>query len=30
MLTMSSASKRVPTFEELYREIERLPQGMTG
>jgi Uma2 family endonuclease len=30
MLTMSSAAKRVPTFEELYREIERLPQGITG
>jgi Uma2 family endonuclease len=30
MLTMSSAAKRVPTFEELYREIERLAQGITG
>ena len=30
MLTMSSASERVPTFDELYREIERLPQGITG
>ncbi|HEY5242324.1 MAG TPA: Uma2 family endonuclease [Polyangiaceae bacterium] len=27
---MSSAPKRVPTFDELYREIEHLPQGMTG
>jgi Uma2 family endonuclease len=30
MLTMSSAAKRVPTFDELYREIEGLPQGITG
>jgi hypothetical protein len=30
MLTMSSAAKRVPTFEELYREIEHLPPGITG
>jgi Uma2 family endonuclease len=30
MLTMSSAAKRVPTFEELYREIELLPVGITG
>jgi Uma2 family endonuclease len=30
MLTMSSAAKRAPTFDELYREIERLPQGITG
>jgi len=30
MLTMSSAPKRKPTFEELYREIERLPEGITG
>jgi Uma2 family endonuclease len=30
MLTMSSAAKRVPTFEELYREIEGLPQRLTG
>jgi Uma2 family endonuclease len=30
MLTMSSAAKRVPTFEELYREIELLPQAITG
>jgi Uma2 family endonuclease len=30
MLTMSSAAKRVPTFEELYLEIERLPPGITG
>jgi Uma2 family endonuclease len=27
---MSAAAKRAPTFEELYREIERLPQGITG
>jgi Uma2 family endonuclease len=30
MLTMSTAPKRVPTFEALYAEIERLPQGITG
>jgi Uma2 family endonuclease len=30
MLTVSSAAKRTPTFDELYREIERLPQGITG
>jgi len=30
MLTMSVPPKRLPTFEELYREIERLPQGITG
>jgi Uma2 family endonuclease len=30
MLTMSTAAKRTPTFEELYRQIERLPQGITG
>jgi Uma2 family endonuclease len=29
MLTMSAA-KRAPSFEELYLEIERLPQGITG
>jgi Uma2 family endonuclease len=29
MLTMSTA-KRVPTFDELYLEIERLPQRLTG
>jgi Uma2 family endonuclease len=27
---MSSAAKRVPTFDELYRAIERLPPGTTG
>jgi Uma2 family endonuclease len=27
---MSVSAKRVPTFDELYREIERLPQGITG
>ena len=27
---MSASPKRVPTFEELYREIERLPEGITG
>ncbi|HEY8089434.1 MAG TPA: Uma2 family endonuclease [Polyangiaceae bacterium] len=27
---MSSAPRRVPTFEDLYREIERLPEGLTG
>jgi Uma2 family endonuclease len=30
MQTMSTAPPRVPTFEELYREIERLPEGITG
>lgn len=30
MLTMSPPPKRLPTFEELYREIERLPPGITG
>jgi Uma2 family endonuclease len=30
MLTMSTPSKRTPTFDELYREIERLPQRLTG
>jgi Uma2 family endonuclease len=30
MLTMSVSAKRVPSFEELYREIERLPEGITG
>lgn len=31
MQTMSSgAAKKTPTFDELYREIERLPQGVTG
>jgi Uma2 family endonuclease len=27
---MSSAARRTPTFDELYAEIERLPQGVTG
>ena len=27
---MSSAALRLPTFEELYAEIEALPEGMTG
>ncbi|HEY3820692.1 MAG TPA: Uma2 family endonuclease [Polyangiaceae bacterium] len=27
---MSSAPKRAPTFEELYREIERLPEHVTA
>lgn len=27
---MTSAALRLPTFEELYAEIEALPQGMTG
>jgi Uma2 family endonuclease len=30
MMTMSTPAKRVPTFDELYREIERLPGGITG
>jgi Uma2 family endonuclease len=30
MLTVSTAVKRMPTFDELYGEIERLPQGITG
>jgi Uma2 family endonuclease len=30
MLTMSTGAKRVPTFDELYREIERLRQRLTG
>ncbi len=30
MLNMSTPPKRKPTFEELYREIERLPNGITG
>jgi Uma2 family endonuclease len=30
MLTVSSAAKRTPTFDDLYREIERLPGGITG
>ena len=27
---MSSAALRLPTFDELYDEIEALPVGMTG
>lgn len=30
MLNMSTPSKREPTFEELYAELERLPNGVTG
>jgi Uma2 family endonuclease len=30
MLEMTTGEKRVPTFEELYAEIERLPEGITG
>jgi len=30
MLTMSAPLKKLPTFDELYAEIERLPQGITG
>ena len=30
MMNMSTAAKRLPTFAELYREIERLPEGITG
>jgi Uma2 family endonuclease len=30
MQIMASPLKRVPTFDELYREIERLPPGITG
>ena len=30
MQLVSAAVKRSPTFEELYREIERLPEGLTG
>ena len=30
MLTMSSTPERVPAFDDLYREIQRLPQGITG
>ena len=30
MMNMSAASKRVPTFDELYREIERLPPHITA
>jgi Uma2 family endonuclease len=29
-MTMSSAARRTRTFDELYAEIERLPQGVTG
>lgn len=27
---MTRAARKIPTFEELYAEIERLPQGVTG
>lgn len=27
---MPAAARRIPTFEELYAEIEALPEGMTG
>ncbi|MFI5246078.1 MAG: Uma2 family endonuclease [Gemmatimonadales bacterium] len=30
MLTVPMAPRRAPTFDELYREIERLPEGITG
>ena len=30
MMTMSTSSKRMLTFEELYEQIERLPIGVTG
>ena len=30
MLTVPSAPRRIPTFDELYREIERLPEHVTG
>jgi Uma2 family endonuclease len=30
MLHMEVREKHVPTFEELYAEIERLPEGITG
>lgn len=30
MLTVTTAARRVPTFDELYREIARLPEGVTG
>jgi Uma2 family endonuclease len=30
MLTVSAAAKRVQSFDELYRQIERLPNGVTG
>jgi Uma2 family endonuclease len=30
MLTVPMAPARAPTFDELYREIERLPEGITG
>jgi Uma2 family endonuclease len=30
MLTVSTAPRRAPTFDDLYREIERLPEGITG
>jgi Uma2 family endonuclease len=30
MLTMPTTPKRKPSFDELYKQIERLPQGITG
>ena len=30
MLSMSAPLRKVPTFDELYAEIERLPNGITG
>jgi Uma2 family endonuclease len=30
MLNVPTTPRRVPTFDELYREIERLPQRLTG
>jgi Uma2 family endonuclease len=30
MLSMSQPARRLPTFEELYRQIEALPEGVTG
>jgi Uma2 family endonuclease len=30
MLDMTGGENRVPTFEELYAEIDRLPEGITG
>jgi hypothetical protein len=30
MLDMSGAAKRVSTFDEVYAQIARLPEGVTG
>lgn len=30
MLTVSTSPRRLPTFDELYSQIERLPQRLTG